>query len=518
MVEVPPRAGWSWSISAAIAWHVRRRPEARALVDGSNVVTYRQLDERVSAFASFFIEQGVSQGDRIGIVAENRVDVVTSVLASARIGAVTVPTNWRLAAPELEFIARHAGLVGILTQSKFASVCETVADATSVRFLVDLDDELDEGRWNACSTIIEARLGQVVDDVPAAADGLQRIMYTSGTTSLPKGVMISHANVIWNCHCHMLEIDLGPTDVVMLAAPLFHVGGLDAGTLATLYAGGTVVFAPQLTADAVTATIEAEQVTSLGFVPAQIVTELLRVGSAGRDLSSLRMLISGGNTPEQIARFRSTYPTVRFAHGYGMTELSSGCSYSDFDIQTDDARLMTVGRPFPFMDVRVLADDDRELPAGEIGELVWIGPKVCLGYWSDPEATASLFTHDGWLRSGDYGWVDESGYVFFVDRKKDMLKSGGENVASAEVESALLRHEAVLEAAVVGVPDDKWGEVPKAFIVRRPGHEPEPAELQAHVATLLAKFKVPKHVEFVDLLPRNETGKILKRELRQRPT
>jgi fatty-acyl-CoA synthase len=508
------RAPFNWNIAAHLTWRARFRPDHVAITDGSTTYTYRELDARVSAAGAFFLDRGVGVGDRVGIVAENRLDVVTTVLALARIGAVAVPTNWRLAAPELEFIAGHAGLAGIVTQSKFAETCERVASATDVTFLVDLDDERDGGEWHSFSGLAERFDGADVADHVASADEMQRIMYTSGTTSLPKGVMISHGNVVWNGHCHMLEVGLGMADVVLLAAPLFHVGGLDAVALATLYAGGTVRFATSLDVGELVATVAAEGVTSLGFVPAQVIMAINAMAPPRDALSSLRLVISGGNTPEHVDTFRSRSPQIRFANGYGMTELSSGCSYSDYDIQDDPVRRLCAGRPFPFMSVRVLDDDDRDVPPGQVGELVWSGPKVCLGYWRDPEATAALFTSDGWLRTGDNGFVDEGGYVFFVDRKKDMLKSGGENVATAEVEVALLDHPDVVDVGVIGVPDDRWGEVPRAFVVRRPNGAVDGDQLRAHLVERLAKFKVPRDIVFVETLPRNESGKILKRELR----
>ena len=508
------RAGFNWNIAAHLTWRARHRPDHVALTDGTTTHTYRELDGRASATAAFFQSRGVGPGDRVGIVAENRLDVVTTVLALARLGAVAVPTNWRLAARELEFIAGHAGMVGIVTQARFGDTCEQVAASTEVGFLVDLDDERDGGRWTPFGRAVAEFAGVDVDDHVAAEDELQRIMYTSGTTSLPKGVMISHGNVFWNGHCHMHEIGLGPDAVVLLAAPLFHVGGLDAGAMVTLFAGGTVRFATSLDVDELVATVAAEGITSLGFVPAQVIMAINAADPDPRLLDSLGLVISGGLSAEHLQTFCSRYPQVRFANGYGMTELTSGCSYSDRDVQGDPDRRACVGRPFPFMSVRVLGDDDRDLPPGQVGEFVWSGPKVCLGYWRDAEATSALFTPDGWLRTGDNGWLDENGRLYFVDRKKDMLKSGGENVATAEVEVALLEHPDIVDVGVVGVPDDRWGEVPRAFVVRRPGTTVDDGELRDHVVERLAKFKVPRDIVFVQALPRNESGKILKRELR----
>ena len=514
VVPAVDRAAFNWNIAAHLTWRARHRPDHVALTDGATTHTYRALDGRVSAAAAFFRSRSVRAGYRVGIVAENRLDVVTTVLALARIGAVAVPTNWRLAVPELEFIAGHAGMVAIVTQAKVGDTCEQVAAATGVEFLVDLDDERKGGRWTPFSQAVAEHSGTEVGDHVAAADELQRIMYTSGTTSLPKGVMISHGNVLWNGHCHMHEIGLESDAVVLLAAPLFHVGGLDAGALATLFAGGTVRFATSLDVGELVSNVAAEGITSLGFVPAQVI---MAINAADPDpglLASLRLVISGGITAEHLQTFCSRYPHVRFANGYGMTELTSGCSYSDLDVQGDPDRRACVGRPFPFMSVRVLGDDDRVLPAGQVGEFVWSGPKVCLGYWRDEAATAELFTSDGWLRTGDNGWLDDDGRLYFVDRKKDMLKSGGENVATAEVEVALLEHPDVVDVGVVGVPDDRWGEVPRAFVVRRADTTVDEGELRDHIAERLAKFKVPRDIVFVDALPRNESGKILKRELR----
>lgn len=522
----PMRASWSWNFAARIAWQATRRPDAIAIVDGDSMWTYREFTQRIDSLAAWLADQGVSAGDRVCVVTENRPDVLTAILALTRLAAVPVPTNWRLARPELDYIATHAGAVGIITQTRFASPCAEVAAACDAPFVLDLDNG--SSQWDPVATggvevhdldpILEASCGAVMADVEVSEGDLARIMYTSGTTSHPKGVMLSHGNVMWNCVAHRLEIDLDADDAVLLAAPLFHVGGLDAVAMATFFAGGRVVFAPSLDAGDIAACIETHRITSLGFMAAQTVAELVRTGTEGHDTSSLRLIISGGNTPEVLTTFRARYPHVRFAIGYGMTELTSGCTYSDYETQNDPDNVLTAGRPHPFMRVRVLDDQDRDVEVGGVGELVWAGPKVCLGYWRDPEATAGAFTSDGWFRSGDLGRVDAEGRVTFVDRTKDMLKSGGENVASAEVEAALLSHRAVVDVAVIGVPDDRWDEVPKAFVVLRENHDATAAELQAHVAGLLAKFKVPKHIEFATSLPRNHSGKVLKRELREHST
>lgn len=513
--RAPLRVPYSWNIADRLAWQAEKQPAAPAIISGETPMSYGQLNCRVSTLAAWFRAAGVGLGDRVCVVTENHLDVITSLLALARLGAVAVPTNWRLAEPELTYIAQHADAVGMVTQTKFLTTVRGVAAACGARFILDIEhDAAGDDIVTAIGDAIERHDGAVVPGVVAEEHDLQRIMYTSGTTSHPKGVMLSHGNVLWNCIAHTLEIGLGPHDVVMLAAPLFHVGGLDAVAMATLYAGGTVLIASSLAARDVAEAVQRHGVTSLGFMAAQTIADLARDGTDGFDMSTLRLVISGGNTPEVLSLIRNRYPKLRFAIGYGMTELTSGCSYSDYDTQDQPDKVMSAGRPFPFMTVRVVGDDDAEVDAGEVGELIWAGPKVCLGYWRDPEATAAAFTTDGWLRSGDLGLVDEAGRVFFVDRKKDMLKSGGENVASAEVEAALLKHRAVVDVAVIGVADERWDEVPKAFVVLRPGMDATFEELREHLLPLLAKFKIPKYIDFVDHLPRNESGKILKRQLR----
>ena len=273
----PARASWSWNLAARVTWQATRRPAAVAIVEGEQRWNYREFDRRIAALAAWFRAQGVEARDRVCVVTENRPDVLTAIFALTRIGAVPVPTNWRLARPELEYIATHAEAVGIVTQRRFVPVCVEVARASGARFCLDLDDATEH--WGSevdttsvaihdLAAALNSSGGERVADVEVGEGDLARIMYTSGTTSHPKGVMLSHGNVIWNCIAHQLEIDLDEHDAVLLAAPLFHVGGLDAVAMATLFAGGRVVLAPSLDARDIAACVAAEGITSLGFMAA----------------------------------------------------------------------------------------------------------------------------------------------------------------------------------------------------------------------------------------------------------
>jgi fatty-acyl-CoA synthase len=338
-------------------------------------------------------------------------------------------------------------------------------------------------------------------------------MYTSGTTGRPKGAMLTHSNLIWNAVNVLVDHDLIADERALVSAPLFHTAGLNMLTLPVLLKGGTCVLAESFDPGETLDLVERHRVTFMFGVPTMFDQVARHPRFTEADLSSLRMLTCGGSpVPTPLI---GTYQKrgLTFLQGYGMTEAAPGTLFLDAEHAL--AKAGSAGVPHFFSDVRVVRPDLTPADVGETGEVVVRGPHVMAGYWGLPEETAAVFA-DGWFRSGDAARVDEDGYVFIVDRIKDMIISGGENVYPAEVEDLLLAHPDVIECAVIGVPDDKWGEVPRAVVVLREGATSDADELLASLAGHLARYKIPKSVVIADELPRTASGKLLKSRVRSR--
>ena len=344
-------------------------------------------------------------------------------------------------------------------------------------------------------------------------EDIHRLMYTSGTTGRPKGVMITHANVAWKNLAHLTEFGFTSADIGLVCGPLYHVGALDLTTTSLIAVGATTIIHRIFAAADVVDELERSRVTTVWLAPAMVNAIMALPDIEHRDLSSVRLIINGGEKMPipLIERLQRTFPSAWFADAYGLTETVSGDTFLDRDSLV--TKLGSVGRPCLYLDLDIWDEQQRSVSPGERGEIVLRGPKVFKGYWRDPDATAAAFA-GGWFHTGDIGVRDDDGYLYIVDRLKDMIVSGGENIAGSEVERVLYEHDAVLETAVVGRPDDRWGEVPVAFVVLRQDAGATTDELVDHCRRQLARFKVPKDVVFLDALPRNPSGKVLKRELR----
>jgi acyl-CoA synthetase (AMP-forming)/AMP-acid ligase II len=338
-------------------------------------------------------------------------------------------------------------------------------------------------------------------------------MYTSGTTGRPKGVMITHANLAWKNYAHITELGFTDADVGLACGPLYHVGALDLITTSMIAVGATTIIHRAFDAERVVDEIERSRVTCVWTAPAMVRAILDVPGVEERDLSSVRLIIAGGEKMPvpYIERLRRTFPSAWFADAYGLTETVSGDTF--LDSASTLSKLGSVGRPCQYLELDIWDEHGASVPPGERGEVVLRGPKVFKGYWRDPDATRAAFA-GGWFHTGDIGLKDDDGYLYIVDRLKDMIVSGGENIASSEIERVLYEHESVVEAAVVGRPDDRWGEVPVAYVVLSSAATTAPEDLIEHCRRQLARFKVPKDVVLIDALPRNPSGKVLKRELR----
>ncbi len=485
-----------------LAHHARNTPGKAIAVFGDEPVTYAEMEARAKGLAGGLHARGVGAGDVVALLSYNCIEFIETMFAANYVGAIAMPINWRLAAPEVRYILDHSGARAFVYDDALADLAiDAATDMDIVRIPL--------------SSFGEVRAPDAVPPPRVRSDGdaLHRLMYTSGTTGRPKGVMITHANLAWKNFAHLVEFGITSADLGLACGPLYHVGALDLTTTTLIAAGATTIIHRVFDAGAVVDEIERSHVTTVWLAPAMVNAIMALPDIDGRDLSSVRLIINGGEKMPipLIERIKRTFPSAWFADAYGLTETVSGDTFLDRD--SIITKLGSVGRPCMFLDLDIWDDDGRSLPAGERGEVVLRGPKVCKGYWRDPDATAQAFA-GGWFHTGDIGVRDEDGYLWIVDRLKDMIVSGGENIAGSEVERVLYEHDAVLEAAVVGRPDDRWGEVPVAFVALRPGASATTDDLIEHCHAQLAKFKVPKDVIFVDALPRNPSGKVLKRDLR----
>lgn len=501
----------TYNITRVLPYHRARRPDHEALVDGDVRLTYAQLDDRVHALAAGLRQLGVKRGSMVAILASNSADVIVQMLAINRLGGAHIALNWRLHPKELAYILADAGVSVLLTEPGWHDTARATLELQPVAHVCSVGPDL-PARWHDLGELERSGRGSWVDDAPMGEHDLQRLLYTSGTTSHPKGVMLSHGNLVWNALGQIVELELSGRDRIGLTAPLFHVSGQDVPGWTVLYLGATWVVSPSFRGQAIVDLIARERLQGM-ILASQIIHEILAIEDLDLDaLASWRWLVFGGVPASLYRRIQDHLPHVRLIEAFGMTELTNGAAYLDAAHTT--TKIASQGRAFPHVDLKVIDDEDAEVPAGEEGELLVRGPKVTQGYWNAEEANRASF-QDGWFRTGDYARIDEDGYLWFLDRKKDMIKSGGENVASAEIERAVYQLDGVAEAAVVGVPDPYWDEVPKALIVPVAGTALTAEDVREHCLQLLGRFKVPKHVEFVTELPRNDSGKVLKRVLRE---
>jgi len=495
--------------------HAQRTPNKPLAVFGDDVVTYHAMAEWAAALAGGLHRRGVGAGDVVGLLSYNSIEFLTTIFAANYVGAIAMPINWRLAAAELRFILDHS-------QAR-ALVCDDALIDLANEATNDLSRDLVRVAISTRSLDPWVRFSDLSAEparsarTPVDGDDIHRLMYTSGTTGRPKGVMITHTNLAWKNYAHITEFGFTAADIGLACGPLYHVGALDLITTSMIAVGATTIIHRAFDAERVVDEIERSAVTSVWTAPAMVRAILDVPGVERRDLSSVRLLIAGGEKMPvpYIERLQRTFPSAWLADAYGLTETVSGDTF--LDRASTVSKLGSVGRPCQYLELDIWDDRGASVPAGDRGEVVLRGPKIFKGYWRDPDATQAAFA-GGWFHTGDIGQLDNDGYLYIVDRLKDMIVSGGENIASSEVERVLYEHESVVEAAVVGRPDDRWGEVPVAYVVLRAAATTTPDELIEHCRRQLARFKIPKQVVLIDELPRNPSGKILKRELRNRPS
>jgi len=504
------RQNWSNQLSR----HAMMQPDQTALRFLGRTTTWRELDRRVDALADALSRRGVGFGDRVLILMLNRTEYVESVLATSRLGAIAVPANFRMTAAEVSYLVGNCAATVVITESVLAGVANAVrALRPTLATVIVAGSATDEDVIGYDDLLAEHGEPHPVVDVPNDSPAL--IIYTSGTTGWPKGAVLTHTNLTGQAMTALMTYGVEPkTDVGFIGVPLFHIAGIGNVLIGLLLGIPTVLyplggFDPGALLDV----LEAEKVTSIFLVPAQWQAVCAAQRTKPRDVR-LRVL-SWGAAPASdtlLRRMSQTFPGTQILAAFGQTEMSPVTCM----LLGDDAirKLGSVGKVVPTVAARVVDDDMNDVPVGQVGEIVYRASTLMAGYWNDPEATAEAFA-GGWFHSGDLVRQDEEGYVWVVDRKKDMIISGGENIYCAEVENVLADHPAIVEVAVIGRADDKWGEVPVAVAaVARDGLTI--ADLDEFLSERLARYKHPKALEIVDALPRNPAGKVLKTELRVR--
>ncbi|MGD0189247.1 MAG: fatty acid--CoA ligase [Rhizomicrobium sp.] len=495
--------------------HAADRPNAVALDFNDRITTYVELDERASRVAQGLIGLGRKPGARIGYLGKN-VDRYFEVLFGAfKSRTVIVGVNWRLAPPEIAYVLNDAGCKVLFVGREFYSAIEKIrADCPNLETVVAMDGGHAEWpsyeSWRDRQSSRDPMLAIAPDD-----DVIQ--LYTSGTTGHPKGVQLTNANYLGILKCGE-EMGLAvytPDDVVLVAMPFFHVAGVNIGVLA-LAQGARGIVLGDIDPQAILSLIQTKRISYAFLVPAVILFLTQQSNVREIDFSSLKV-ISYGASPiaEDLLRSARELMGCGFMQLYGLTETTgAGTCLAPDDHDASRGKLRSCGKPAPGMEIRVVDGEGRALAPGEVGEIQIRGATVMKGYWNKPDATQRSITQS-WFASGDAGFFDEDGYLYIHDRVKDMIVSGGENIYPAEVENAVFGHPCVADVAVIGVPDEKWGEAVKAIVVRKQGSSPTPAEIIAYARERIAGYKLPKSVDFVEALPRNPSGKILRRELRE---
>ncbi|HEY5856856.1 MAG TPA: acyl-CoA synthetase [Aldersonia sp.] len=470
--------------------------------------TYDDLDAAVSRAAGHLLSLGLEHGERVAAYGTNSDAYLIGFLACSRAGLVHVPINYALRGEELSYLIGHSGAAAVLVDpARREHVGLVRDDLPAIRHVVPLRDV--EG-----SLLDHARSGAVATfDHAAEPDALVQLLYTSGTTSKPKGAIMTHAALVHEYVSCVIGLDLGPDDDPLICMPLYHSAGMHVFSLPYLAVGATIRLLEAPAVPDILRYVDEERIGSLFLAPTVWVPLANHPDLDSRDLSSLRKAQYGASImPVTVLnRLRERYPDLGFYNCFGQSEIGPLATVLRPD--EHEERPASCGRPVFFVETRVVDTDGGEVPAGEPGEVLYRSPQLCSGYWDNPDATAEAF-RDGWFHSGDLVTRDEQGYITVVDRIKDVINTGGILVASREVEDALYTHPDVAEVAVIGTPDERWIEAITAVVVLREGTAPSEQELIEHVRGKLAPFKVPKHVTFVDELPRNQSGKLLKRELR----
>ena len=487
------------ALSSFIQFHARRTPERVALIYQDDRITYADLMHRIATTAGWLAARGIGPGDVVALLMKNSPAFLELTFAISHLGAVSLPINYRLSADEVGYILEDAGARLLIGDQELAA---------GLPIGVEVDAAAQRN-----STRLAPHAPPPANMRAAKASDLFRLMYTSGTTDRPKGVMHSYSNFYWKSSDHIVALGLGAADRLLIAGPLYHVGAFDLPGVAVLWVGGTLSILRDFSPQRALAAIAHERLTGAWLAPVMLGGLLASPDRSAKDLESMRWVVGGGErTPEaRIAAFSGLFTRARYIDAYGLTESCSGDTMMEAGRELE--KIGSVGRALAHIEVEIRGSDGQPLAPGDTGEICLRGPKVTQGYWKDAEKTKASF-FDDWFRTGDVGHLDGEGFLYLTDRKKDMIISGGENIASSEVERVIYELPQVQDAAVIGVPDARWGERPVAVVVVKPGQSLSLEVVQEHCRRKLAGFKVPKEVMLRSELPRNPSGKVLKRVLR----
>jgi fatty-acyl-CoA synthase len=489
------------NLSSFIAFHARRTPDRCALKYRGEDISYAAFDQRIHRVAGWLVSRGIGADDVVAVLMKNSAAFLELAFAVSHIGAVFLPINYRLSRDEVGYIIGNSGARLLIADEELA------ANAGGGAPVVLLDEPAQSSVTQLAG---DAAPAPMVHRTPG---DLVRLMYTSGTTDRPKGVMLTYENIYWKSADQTVALGLNADARLLVTGPLYHVGALDLPGIAVLWHGGLLSVHRNFEPEAALAAIEAEKLNAGWFAPV-VTTAILTCPNRHRyDVSSFRWAIGGGEkTPElRIRTFSEFFKNARYIDAYGLTETCGGDTFMEAGREIE--KIGSTGRAIAHVEIEIRDDAGNCLRPGESGEICLRGPKITRGYWKDPDKTVAAFFGD-WFRSGDVGYLDEDGFLYLTDRKKDMIISGGENIASSEVERVIYELPQVREVAVVGIPDERWGERPVAVVVLAEDTALELSELAAHCRMRLAGFKVPKQLIIRDRLPRNPSGKVLKRVLR----
>lgn len=495
------------NLSAFVAYHATREPDRPAFIYQDVAVTYSDFSHRIGRMAGLLQSHGIGKGDVVALFMKNSPAFLEIAFAASHLGAIFLPINYRLAASEVNYIVSDSGARLVFCDTEFEQIGGQLETPC---LFVDSAAQADSRHLSRDMDSVSVPAMTLVSQTDTF-----RLMYTSGTTSRPKGVVHSYDNFYWKNIDHVMALGITATDRLLVVGPLYHVGAFDLPGMSVLWMGGVLCLHREFDPHRALESIERHGLTC-GWMAPVMLNRVLEIEDAAvrYDLRSLRWCIGGGErTPEsRIRQFSLVFTNGRYVDGYGLTESCSGDTLMEPGMEVE--KIGSTGRPLAHVELTIRDGQGRRLPVKEVGEICLRGPKVTRCYWNAPEKTREAF-FDDWFRTGDMGYLDEDGFLFIADRVKDMILSGGENIASSEIEEVVYKLPEVSEVAVVGVPDPQWGERPVAFVVLKDGLALNEDAIRAHCREHLAGFKVPGRVVFANVLPRNPSGKVLKRKLRE---
>ncbi|HYD09389.1 MAG TPA: fatty acid--CoA ligase [Acidimicrobiales bacterium] len=504
------------SIASLIRTHAAERPDRPAVSAGDRTLTFAELDARSNQVAQALKAEGIGPEDRVAFLDKNSIEYFEILFGGGKLNAVNVAVNWRLAPPEVAYTVNDAQAKVFVVGEEFTHILDAIeAELTTVKKIIVVGNSDKHETYDGWVD------SQPSDD-PNAQSGPEDVafqLYTSGTTGLPKGVMLTNTNLFTLLAQVGDDWLLDGDSVNLVAMPLFHIGG-SGYAVAGMFPGCHTVLMKEVDPSAMLDMIPSLGITNMFAVPAVLQFMLMMPQAQSNDFSSLKCIVYGASpiSVEVLSKSIETFKCA-FIQAYGMTETTGAIVTlmpEDHDPKGPNAhRLRSAGKAIQGVEIRIVTPEGNDAEQGEVGEIWTRSGQNMKGYWNKPEETTKTVTDDGWLKTGDAGYLDADGYLYIHDRVKDMIVSGGENIYPAEVENVLMAHPDIADVAVIGVPDDKWGEAVKALVVKAEGKDPSPDDIIAFAKERVASYKCPKSVDFIDALPRNPSGKILKRELRE---